>query len=126
VQETRETPTLSFGSTEEKWNLPEETALAILRVMQQAVQNALIHGGASHINVRLHYDEDFLRLEVEDDGRGFEFPYNRAELARQGHLGVVGMAERTEAIRGEFEVISEPGKGALIRVTIPRPREDEA
>jgi PAS domain S-box-containing protein len=125
VQEVRESPTVQFASSENFWNVPEEMSLAILRVMQQAVQNALQHASANHIDVRLHYTDDALCLEVEDDGIGFSKPYNRAELAREGHLGVVGMAERVEAIRGQFDVVSEPGKGTLVRVIVPRPTEEE-
>jgi two-component system sensor histidine kinase DegS len=121
VQETKERPILAFVSSEEVWNVPEETALALLRIVQQSVQNALQHAQATQVEVRLHYDERWLRLEIEDDGRGFSKPYHRVEFARDGHLGVVGMAERAEAIRGQFEVSSQPGKGTCIRVTLLKP-----
>jgi PAS domain S-box-containing protein len=120
VQESREAPAISFAASEEVWSVPEETALALLRIMQQAVQNALQHANASHIEVRLHYDENRLCLEVQDDGRGLSKPYHRVEFARDGHLGIVGMAERAEAIRGAFEVESRAGEGTCIRVTIPK------
>jgi PAS domain S-box-containing protein len=121
VQETKETPVLSFVTSEETWNVPEETALALLRIVQQAVQNALQHAQANHIEVRLHHDAEWLRLEIEDDGRGFSRPYHRVDFAREGHLGVVGMAERADAIRGKLEVASQPGKGTCIRVIVLKP-----
>jgi two-component system NarL family sensor kinase len=122
VQESKETPVLTFTSSEELWSVPEETALALLRIVQQAIQNALQHANAGRIDVRLHYDSERLQLEIEDDGQGFVSPYHRVEFARAGHLGVVGMAERAEAIRGQFEVISQPGQGTCVRVTLPIPQ----
>jgi two-component system sensor histidine kinase DegS len=120
VQESREAPAISFAASEEVWSVPEETALALLRIMQQAVQNALQHANASHVEVRLHYDENWLCLEVQDDGQGLGKPYHRVEFARDGHLGIVGMAERAEAIRGVFEVESRASGGTCIRVTLPK------
>jgi len=121
VQESRATPILNLMTSSETWTMPEETALALLRIVQQAVQNALQHAEAQRIDVSLQYDKDCLRLEVKDDGRGFIKAYNRIEFARDGHLGVLGMAERAEAILGNFEVLSEPDRGTTIRVTLPKP-----
>jgi signal transduction histidine kinase len=121
VQEAREKPLLSLTTSEETWTMPEETALALLRIIQQVVQNALQHADAELIDVSLHYDKDCLRLEVTDDGRGFKRPYDRIAFARDGHLDVVGMAERAEAIHGNFEVSSQPEHGTSIRVTLPKP-----
>lgn len=126
VQETREKPILTFTTSEELWSVPEETALALLRIVQQAIQNALQHANAENIEVRLHYTSDWLRLEIKDDGQGFINPYHRVEFARAGHLGVVGMAERSEAIRGQFEVISQPGQGTCVRVTVPIQPQEQA
>jgi len=121
VQESREKPLLSFNSSGEIWQIPEETALALLRIVQQAVQNALQHAGAEKIEVTLRCENELMYLEIKDDGCGFMKPYNRIDYARDGHLGVVGMAERAEAIRGNLEISSSPDRGTLIQVTIPRP-----
>ena len=61
-----------------------------------------------------------MQLEIKDDGQGFVVPTHQVELAREGHLGIVGMAERAEAIGGKFEVFSQPGQGTCIRVTVPK------
>lgn len=49
----------------------------------------------------------------------FEMPERWVELARQGHLGLVGMLERAETINGQLQVVSTPGKGTAIRVAVP-------
>jgi signal transduction histidine kinase len=92
-----------------------------LRIVQQAVQNALQHASADKIEVTLRCENELMYLEIKDDGCGFMKPYNRIDYARDGHLGVVGMAERAEAIRGNLEISSSPDRGTLIQVTIPRP-----
>ncbi|MCC6456005.1 MAG: PAS domain S-box protein [Caldilineaceae bacterium] len=120
IQDIKEKPVLTLVCSEENWSMPEETSLALLRIVQQAIQNALQHADAERIEIRLSFDETWLHLEIEDDGRGFTKPYNRVKFARDGHLGVVGMAERAEAIRGQFDVLSKPGQGTCIRITLPR------
>jgi PAS domain S-box-containing protein len=120
IQDVRETPILSLETSEEKWPVSEEVALALLRIGQQSLQNALQHAQAEHIQVRLHYDDRWLQLEIKDDGRGFVVPTHQVELAREGHLGIVGMAERAEAIGGKFEILSQPGQGTCVRVTVPK------
>ena len=120
IQDARDTPVLSLETSEEKWPVSEEVALALLRIGQQSLQNALQHAQAEQIQVRLHYDDAWLQLEIKDDGQGFVVPTHQVELAREGHLGIVGMAERAEAIGGKFEVFSQPGQGTCIRVTVPK------
>ena len=58
-------------------------------------------------------------MEIGDNGAGFDLPEDWLELARHGHLGLVGMRERTEAIGGTFEISSRPMLGTRIRVTVP-------
>jgi signal transduction histidine kinase len=62
---------------------------------------------------------DQTTLEIRDDGRGFEAQDRLIDLARQGHLGLVGMSERTKAIGGQLQLISTPGKGTIVRVIVP-------
>jgi two-component system, NarL family, sensor histidine kinase UhpB len=58
-------------------------------------------------------------LEIQDDGVGFEVPKDWLELARQAHLGLVGMRERAEAIGGHLEVYSHSGQGTRIQIQVP-------
>ncbi len=97
---------------------PEEK-LALFRIYQEAVQNAIRHAGASKIWVRLFQTRNQLVLEIEDNGYGFAVPDNWMDFARQGHLGLLGITERAEAIGGQFEAHSKPGEGTIIRVSVP-------
>ena len=101
--------------------LPEGMRLSLFRIYQELLNNAAQHARASQVWIRFTLDSEQVVLEVQDDGRGFEAPQRWIELARQGQLGLVETLERAEAIGGQMKVVSAPGEGALIRVTVPRP-----
>jgi len=91
----------------------------LLRVSQEAVNNAVHHAGASTIDVTLGYDTQTVELSVDDDGRGFT--YDSASFVQGGHFGLQGMQERAAEIGGVFRIDTQPAKGTRIslRVDIP-------
>jgi PAS domain S-box-containing protein len=95
--------------------LGEETELAIYRVAQEALANAVRHARAQAIVVTLGVRDGQLRLEVRDDGCGFA-PQARARTCA---LGLASMEERALALGGRFEVSSEPGRGTAVRLACP-------
>jgi signal transduction histidine kinase len=100
--------------------LSERLRLALFRIYQMAIANVLRHAQADRVEVRFNLETDQVRLEIEDNGRGFQTPSRWVELVRGGHFGLAGAAERAEAVGGKLEVRSTPGSGTLIRVTAPR------
>jgi PAS domain S-box-containing protein len=106
--------------------LPERVRLALFRIYQHALMNTVKHAQAQRITVRLSQISEQLHLEIEDDGCGFEMPAHWIDLARQGHLGLVGMTERAEAVGGQMRVISASGKGTLIQVSVPHAAQPAA
>ena len=98
--------------------LPEQIRLGLYRIYQQALTNVVRHAEARQIWVRLMLDGGRVILEVQDDGVGFKLPARWIELARQGHLGLVGASERAEGIGGQLKVESMPGQGTLVRVEV--------
>lgn len=102
--------------------LPEEIRLALFRVYQEALNNILRHAQASQVWVRFSFDDENIELEIRDNGQGFQVPFRWLDLAREGHLGLVGMHERVQAIDGQVFIESEPEKGTRIRVTVPQQR----
>lgn len=103
--------------------LPEQVRLALFRIYQQALTNIIRHAEAKNVQVRFALNEERVTLEVQDDGVGVMLPPRWIELARQGHLGLVGASERAESVGGWLEVDSQPGKGMTLRVTVPRAPE---
>jgi signal transduction histidine kinase len=88
-----------------------ERDLAALRIVQEALHNALQHARAEHISVRLSPGA----LEVADDGVGFD--PDRAEL-RSRHLGLTSMEERARELGGRLEIRSSPGTGTTVRLEV--------
>jgi signal transduction histidine kinase len=93
---------------------PERDA-AVLRITQEALHNALRHGGARHVSVRAHEDDGALVVEVTDDGVGFE--PDRPEV-RSRHLGLTSMEERAGELGGQVEIRSAPGRGTTVRLEV--------
>lgn len=104
----------------EAFDLSRDVMGGLLLLVQEAVGNAHRHGGASQIVVRLTYDSGELVLEVEDNGSGFD--PRTAPGTREGHFGITGMRERMNWLGGTFELHSQPGNGAHLRVRLPRKR----
>jgi signal transduction histidine kinase len=86
---------------------------ALARITREAVSNALRHGQARSICIRLSCEGTCRHLSVEDDGRGFE----PSELSESAGYGMTSMRERAEALPGRFSVDAAPGRGAIVEVT---------
>jgi signal transduction histidine kinase len=95
--------------------VPSGTQEALLRVTREAVINAIRHGGAETIKVRLYVDSN-VRLSVSDDGSGFDV---EAAAAAAGRLGLRNMKERIRAVGGELTIDSGPARGTRIHVSLP-------
>ena len=91
----------------------------LLRVSQEAVNNALHHSGGSTIDVTLSYDARSVQLSVDDDGRGFI--HDARSFIEGGHFGLQGMQERAAEIGGVLRVDTQPAKGTRISLRIDIP-----
>lgn len=98
-------------------NLPRDVSLCLFRVAQECLSNVARHSRAQHVKVKLEWAGGNIRLNVSDDGSGFEV----AELdARQGPgLGLVSMRERLRFIKGQLSIRSKPGRGTEIAAVVP-------
>jgi PAS domain S-box-containing protein len=90
-------------------------ALSFLRVVQEALHNVAKHSRAKNITVRLNGSGGELRLDIRDDGVGFDL--EAARLA--AGLGLISMRERIHLIGGEFDIVSSPGSGTRITARAP-------
>lgn len=107
---------LDFQAGSESMQLSEHVALAVFRVMQGAVDNALAHARASHLSVALAQRDGSIELEVTDDGVGFDPP---AVMDREA-VGLVGIRERIRQVGGTLTIESRPGAGTRVRARAPR------
>jgi signal transduction histidine kinase len=96
---------------------PPATEHHLLRICQEALNNAFKHAEAKNIQITLNYSDKLVRLSVADDGRGFA---PDSVLTSTGtHLGLRNLRSRARKIKGRLDVISQPGKGTTIEVNVP-------
>jgi PAS domain S-box-containing protein len=101
---------------------PSETGICLLRILQEAIGNAVKHGGARRIEVRLTERLGEVQMIVSDSGAGFD-----VEEARQGKgLGLVTMQERVRLVRGSMTISSKPAGGTVVDVRVPLISRDMA
>jgi signal transduction histidine kinase len=91
------------------------TGTEVLRILGEALTNALRHAEARRVRVRVWSATGRLWVEVSDDGRGFD----PASPVSPTHQGIRGMRERTELLSGRLEIHSEPGVGTTVRLEVP-------
>jgi signal transduction histidine kinase len=120
IRATNPNLTINISLDADQQELPESVRLALFRIYQTSITNVIRHSEATEVEVRFLLGSDTVILEVQDNGCGFNVPQRWIELARKGHLGLVGASERAEAAGGHMLVQSEPGKGTLIHVQVPR------
>ncbi len=91
-------------------------AVALFRIMQEALTNVIRHAQASHVEIRLHATADEFTLEISDNGCGIK-PQQVADLKS---LGLFSMRERAAALGGTVVFWSENGRGTTVTVHVPR------
>jgi signal transduction histidine kinase len=94
-------------------NLPENKKLALFRIVQEQLNNIIKHAEAKQVNISLRNNGESILLQINDDGKGFD--HNKI---RKG-LGLAGIISRAELFGGKTEIISSPGMGCQIQVTLP-------
>jgi len=97
--------------------LDPDLALAIYRIAQEALTNVVKHARATRVHVRLWLSGAAVRLDVHDDGCGFDAA--RIASERRVGLGLASMRERMDHLHGRLELRSRPGKGSQLTVTCP-------
>lgn len=100
-------------------SLPDEVQLLLFRIAQEALTNIRRHAEASRAWITLKFNDNKIVLTIKDNGKGFELPQRMGDLASIGKLGLAGMQERAQLIRGNLMLHSELGKGTTVTVEVP-------
>lgn len=95
--------------------LPPDLELTAFRLAQESLSNVQRHAGASAVVVRVEFAPDHIRLEVKDDGVGFDVH----AVDRSGHFGLLGMQERAQLVGGTLRVTSALGQGTSVDFASP-------
>ncbi|MGH2855426.1 MAG: sensor histidine kinase, partial [Solirubrobacteraceae bacterium] len=97
-----------------------ELETALYRIVQEALTNAVKHGGARRAVVEIREEGETVHLEIRDDGGGFD------PTAETDGFGLLGMHERVELLDGTLHVDSTPGSGTAVRASFPIQRRTDA
>jgi two-component system sensor histidine kinase DegS len=95
--------------------------LALFRIVQEAVANAVAHGHAGNVEVALLFQPQRVAAVILDDGEGFDVSATEARLGRSTGLGLLTMRQRAEIEDGHLEVRSVVGEGTEVRAGFPAP-----
>jgi signal transduction histidine kinase/ligand-binding sensor domain-containing protein len=109
---------LVFTVHGDRRRLPLAIETTALRVGREAVINAVKHAASRTVQVSLEYGPRSLTLRVADDGAGIS-PGAMEAAAVGEHLGVAGMRDRAQRAGGRLDIISEPGRGTTVSVSLP-------
>jgi two-component system nitrate/nitrite sensor histidine kinase NarX len=95
--------------------LPVEINAQLVRIIQESLSNIRKHAHAHQVQIQTAVKNDWLILEVRDDGVGFQ----PDEVSRHSQYGLRGMQERAEMIGAELQIISQPNQGATVQIRLP-------
>ena len=101
--------------------LPPAVAIALFRIVQEALTNVVKYAKAKKVDIDLMQTSEHISLVISDDGIGIP---EGAQSNRLSH-GISGMRHRVRGLRGEFSIHGTPGRGTMIEVTIPMPKDGD-
>ncbi len=111
---------VQFRTVGQPRRLQPEIEVAMFRVIQEAMNNIVRHAAAKKAKVILYFRKKSLGIHVSDDGKGFDVEEAINTRDRPRGLGLLGMRERVELVKGTLKIKSEPGgAGTVVEVKIP-------
>jgi two-component system, NarL family, nitrate/nitrite sensor histidine kinase NarX len=93
-----------------------DVQIQAIRIVQEALANVRRHAQATHLDIRFDCSDGILRIEIQDDGKGFD---RHPAEAPQGHFGLSIMRERAASCLGDVQIRSDPGEGTTITLSVP-------
>jgi len=99
--------------------LPREVELSLYRIAQEALNNVVHHAKAKRAALNIAFEQE-IKLEVTDDGIGFNVPNSPTDFAPSGHFGLLGVHERADLIGARLGIESTLGKGTRLTVMLNR------
>jgi two-component system sensor histidine kinase UhpB len=120
--EERAGVTVAISSQGEDAALSEEVRTVLYRIAQECITNVIRHAKTDHAELQVIFQNDKVRIRVEDKGCGFDVS---AALNRREYpcWGLLGIQERAALVGGDCGIMSEPGMGTLIEVSVPLEKE---
>jgi PAS domain S-box-containing protein len=107
-----------FSSSVDTIDLPPAVSIGLFRICQESLTNVARHAGATKVCITFQQIEDRLILAVQDDGKGLD-TRQQNNAGRPRTLGLIGMNERALMMGGQLDIVSAPGQGLTLTITIP-------
>ena len=108
---------VDFHLSGDELRLSQEVELSLYRIAQEALNNVVHHAKAKRAALNISF-ADQIKLEVTDDGVGFQVPASPTDFAPSGHFGLLGVHERADLIGARLRIESALGKGTRLTVTL--------
>ncbi len=102
-------------------DVPEQHRTCVYRVVQEALTNCARHAQAHRIRIALHTQAGRMCLTVQDDGRGVPAEVREGRRGASVGLGLLGIEERVRELGGSLSILSQKGKGTLLKIIVPLP-----
>lgn len=103
----------------EECNLEEATRIAVFRIIQESLNNIIKHAHATNVNIHLQFEKKNVRIQVRDNGTGFDPGRVNRQRSNRPSLGLAGMQERAGLLGGTVSIQSRPGYGTQVEAVIP-------
>lgn len=114
VMEYEEGVTIHFMNNGTEIRFDSTIEVAIFRLVQECISNALKHGNARDVWVKVEWLRDTMNIVVKDNGKGFDI-----NQTKEKSFGIIGMRERIELLKGEMKIMSAIGNGTTVLFRIP-------
>jgi two-component system sensor histidine kinase DegS len=114
IEEYHKHSKITFISIGEEKRLPAKYEVALFRMIQESVQNALKHANACEIKVNLEMTTTSINVTIKDNGVGFDIAQKKKDS-----FGIIGMRERVHLLDGEISIASKIGNGTTVSIIVP-------
>jgi signal transduction histidine kinase len=108
---------IHFKSEGDEVKVSDEVKIALYRIIQEAITNAIKHSNANNLAINLNFLEKRVMVEIKDDGVGMDL--NKINTDTSSSWGLLGMQERTKLLNGSFIIDSKEGRGFRISASLP-------
>ncbi|GAA0319005.1 two-component sensor histidine kinase DegS [Bacillus carboniphilus] len=105
---------INFSFLGQEKRLPSKLEVALFRLIQESVQNAIKHAEASEINVKVEFRDGKVNVVIKDNGKGFD-----VTKQKESSFGIIGMKERLDLLEGTFSIESKIGMGTIVLIQVP-------
>ena len=114
IEEYNNSIEFEFYALHQECRLAPKMEVALFRLVQESVQNAIKHANATKIQVKIDINVNQVLVVVRDNGVGFD-----TKVKKEGSFGLLGMRERVELLMGELKIDSSIGNGTIVMISLP-------